>query len=754
MVRVALLLLALAAPVAAQTPSERQTILALRDSLAVIRDPQAVRRLEDDGVALARRANGDVPLDLHLRLGLIALRLGELKVSHDDYETAKLEFGDVTRMRPQWAWSHLGLGMAELGVAGTRLRFGDHLRKMLGNDPLRGAREAFRQALTLDITTAEEIARASEQALYRGTDQRLEAALGILRELAPLDATTVPLLLARARLERRAGDPDSAWLAADRALRLAPRDPAALLEAAHTRFVIGRGDAAPTWYRGLLLADAPTLAQYRSDLVLVLPDSTLRVLDQGDGSARVAAVRRFWDSQNLDGLPTTGERLRDHYHRLDMARRSYLLPAIRVVGGDAPKRTLPSDEFDERGVVMVRHGVPTQTAHLNLMGVPPNESWVYRRVDGSESVFHFLDDDDDGIFLSVESVVDMLAASGQGRWAKVAERLRAGGDSVVIQTYGAELSAQTMQELMLTRVPLSDMYRRMYDEGKGGAERNQREERRAGRAALAEGPTWSLTHELVLPAAIDVLGVGGDARGQRVEIAVAIPGHALTPQRTTTNRFAYPVRMRVAAVSASGEVVAAIDTMRTFATAAPIDAGGHLLARLPLTLPPGTYQVRVAIETSEVKGIVTPRRHVTVVDPRSTTPTLSDMVLGVRSVRLAMPVRGADSAWANPLHRFARNERMELYAEVGGMPSGTTYAVELAVIRAEGGDLEKILDGTIAGERPVTLSFKGSHRGGIQPIRRELSLKALSPGMHVLELVVTGPDGVAMVRRRPFEVVK
>src|SRR5256885_13592458 len=68
----------------AQSPADRAAIEALRDSLARVTDSLSLKRLEAATIQVAKQ-NRDDPL-IHLRLGFIAYRLGEVTnhKSHDD----------------------------------------------------------------------------------------------------------------------------------------------------------------------------------------------------------------------------------------------------------------------------------------------------------------------------------------------------------------------------------------------------------------------------------------------------------------------------------------------------------------------------------------------------------------------------------------------------------------------------------------------------------------------------------------------
>src|SRR2546422_3196851 len=99
--RRSLVLLALlvgpATRLAAQAPAERAAIEALRDSLAHVTDSVSLKRLETATIQVAKQ-NRDDPL-IHLRLGFIAYRLGEIPnhKSHDGDAAGGLERGTAPK---------------------------------------------------------------------------------------------------------------------------------------------------------------------------------------------------------------------------------------------------------------------------------------------------------------------------------------------------------------------------------------------------------------------------------------------------------------------------------------------------------------------------------------------------------------------------------------------------------------------------------------------------------------------------------
>ncbi|MGH7645269.1 MAG: hypothetical protein ACREMR_06755, partial [Gemmatimonadales bacterium] len=143
---IAALLLSAALPLAAQAPAEREAIDRLRDSLARVTDSSALKRLEASAIEQAKRDRDD-PM-IHLRLGWIAYRLGELadKGGKPHLEDAAGEFEWASELRPEWPHPWFGLGHAELALGEHAVIAIENIRQQMGKDYLSKAARAFARA--------------------------------------------------------------------------------------------------------------------------------------------------------------------------------------------------------------------------------------------------------------------------------------------------------------------------------------------------------------------------------------------------------------------------------------------------------------------------------------------------------------------------------------------------------------------------------------------------------------------------------
>lgn len=742
---IALLTLSTVAPLAAQRggPPPWQEV---RRAVGQVGSADSLLQLERVAIAVVKTRRDDPAV--HLQLGVIALRLGEVTGAMRHYEDAYDEFGATVSLQPAWWVAWYGQALAQLGAQAADVGIFAAFRKLAGVDPELEAATKLATSASLDSLRAEGLVHFGREAL-RMRDPRL---LGVARE-ALRQSSGGPagglrdVQLLRAVVERNAGRGDVALALLEPLARREPADAEVQFELAQTRFTAGQLEGLAPWYVAVAGADSALLQRLRADLVLVMPDTTLQAFMTANGSARVAIARRFWDVQEGRGLPVTAERLRDHYLRLEIARSNYRradsTPAPIVV----PGMREGNEEFDARGVVVVLHGSPRGRSSLNLPGILENESWSYPgQLDGDTLLFHFVVPRDRRDAVMLESVMDLFALSGQAR-LMASPKDTASNGRALIETYGASLTAQTIQELFVSRQSIAPIYTRMFNEGRDGAKALQSAERASGLRSISSGATWALNFELPLEASVDVVAVGEGRTGRQLQLAFAIPGRALTPNVTVQGAL-YRVRLRGAVRDPSGEIVATVDTVRIFRTRGVLAPGEYLLGRTAVTVPPGDYSVHMAVET-EHRGVVTSPQSVRVVPADGSTLVLSDLVLGSRSVPLAVPTITGDTAWVNPMRRFARATPMELYFELAGLPTGTAYQVKIAVVR-------QATPGFLGTREKAALSvaFGGAHRGGVTAIDREFDLSRLESGDYRLEVTVTAPGQSPVTRTREFAVVK
>src|SRR5918995_1007731 len=306
---VAIALLSIASrPIQAQTPSDRTALEYFRDSLASTSDSNSLLLLEKRLIDSAKADRNNAIL--HLKLGFLSLRLGEMG-GHSHYDDAASEFQWAIDLQPSWPYAWYGMGLAEYGVGDSQVSFITGLKTMLGKDALTRSAVAFAKSAEVDPSFARGLVDLANTALRQRVNIKLGVALDALRRAGKTVAGIDPeVLLARGRVEREVGDGDSALAAFNGYLQYGPNRSLGLLELARTHFLLGRFDGMAAYFEGAAADDSTTVASYRSDLATIAADSTLREFDRQRGSQRVAFLKRFWTQRDRTEMRGDGERLR------------------------------------------------------------------------------------------------------------------------------------------------------------------------------------------------------------------------------------------------------------------------------------------------------------------------------------------------------------------------------------------------------------------------------------------------------------
>jgi len=730
-----------AATLSAQAPSARRDLELFRDSVAALADVESAGRLEAELMARARAHPDDAAL--HLRLGFVGLRLGQLTPTAEarrHYDEAASEFEWATQMQPTWPYGWYGLGLAELGVGDSEVTLVQGLQTMLGKDALTRSADAFARSVEVDPAFVLGLVELSNTALRQRVNARMDVALAALRRAARTASGHAPdLLLARARIERVSGSLDSSGVALQQLLALDHANPEGRYELARTNLLRGDTLAAGDWYDVVATGDPVVTELARHDMMLVMPDSTLAAFDRATPEARAGLLREFWNARDADALHPPGARLAEHFRRLDYARRAYRLVSERRQFDIAERFRSGQVEYDDRGVMYIRHGEPDARAQYFAPGIEPNESWLYRRDDG-DMLLHFVARQDVQDFRLVESLFDVLPFA-----ATVAIR-----DLMTLRDEApGDPGVAAVEELLRSRQALSPIYGRMLGAGRGGNAQLMTDERAAGRQAIARAAStdsWPLGFDSALDADVHILAVGTDATGGHVQVSFAVPTSEITA-RPVPEGLAYPIRTRATVLDRDGRVVARFDTTRGFVLTDARASDAWVLGHESIRVPPGSLTVRVVLET-ETGGMTTPRDTVDVGSAVAPSLGLSDIAMGVRSVPLRWSPTPRDTAWFNPIGTYGRDEPVQVYAEVTGLPAGTPYHIRLRILKSGGGILRTLFGGGTA----LSLGFPMVHPGGVDRISREVSLTELSKGDYHLELQVETDQGERVTRSRRFTV--
>ncbi len=695
----------------AQAPAPQPGFSAARESLSTVSDTTVLK------ASLARAPRSDL-----LQRGLLALRLGELGAD-PDFSQARSYFEKSAEREPGRPEAWYGLGLAEAGRSEWEMRDRLRLGSRVGLGALERSASDNARALASDPRfTPAALALARVELTLLDTVRLKHARDIVRRSVAAMSPAPPDLVLAWGHLERAAGSLDSAQVAFERYLVGGGRRSLALLELARTRLALGRADGEPAYYEGAALDDPATTIGYRADLALIAPDSILSEFDRLQGQSRAAFLHRFWTDRDHLELRREGERLREHYRRVLYARSHFPLTISRRFYGQSDAFRSGNTELDDRGVIYVRQGEPTKRIRPFVFGAMPNESWRYARGDG-DLLFHF--------------------SSGYDSYG--------GGDlydyrlvQSVLDLHGAEDAPR--DQLILSRQSLSPLYSRMLNWGPYGAANAEARERNIGATSIAIGTTtdsYELAFAHRLSAVADLLAIGRAANGTRGHLVFGIEAAGVAPRRGAGG-IEYPVRVRVAALDRYDRAVATLDTVVTIWHSRLLKNDEYIVGRAELTLPPGRWTYRAALEAGDSAGVVLPKDSVRVGTTDTRFLSLSDIALGTPGRSVPWHTDKGDTVFMAPSALFRRGLDVGLYYEVTGAVPGHEYRHSITVFGAK----------DRAGSSPlVSLFFDEAAAGEVIRSRRQVRLNQLKSGNYVVEVSVSGPDGSSQTRRRAIRLI-
>jgi hypothetical protein len=737
----------------AQAIPDRTALQLFRDSLDVSQDTVVLHRLEAQTIALARTRRDD-PL-LHLRLGFVALRIHALGGNVQRIDDAASEFEWAAELQPGWPYPWYGLGLAESREPDRVRGFGGGLWTMLGIDRDTRAGAAFARAIKADPRFTESLIAFAETARSQRIGAPVVAALDAIRlaQMSPLGWDPA-LLLERGRLERLAGNADSARVAFRRAQLLALNPAMATLELARTlplsadTLPARRGQPLPVeiaYYRAAASEDREVVAMYRRDLQPIVHDSTLAQFDLAHGDARVAWLRDFWRKRAAVDLRTAGARLSEHFRRWDYATRNFRLPPFKRSYRWGIETWQSHDpDLDDRGVIWLRQGAPTtriawprsqprqplrQPSPLapaapvpgSLILNPPvgetpsygNETWRYARPDG-DIMLHFAAQDDPDDYRLVESILELDVAF----------------DAMLDRAADLPGVAELLRSGPLAR-----------------AGRVQ-EDRLSGKRSIGTATTttaWPRSYSIILGGRAQWLVAGVRDGTPLVHIVVGIDAEWLRVLQADRRTGLIPITVRAVFLDGHGNPVASLDTVEWLRR--PGAEAALVATRAEVPVPPGTHQMRLNVEANRAIGAVYPLDTLGVPDIHAGKLTASSVLLGVAGRSLPWAPVGGDTVWLGVQNRYTARDTVAVYFEAIGVHPETSYTVHLGLTRQHG-PIARLL----AGHREaVTVTERLTFPGEIGVVRRAIALRGLQPGDYQLDVVIEG-GGERVARRRVFVI--
>ncbi|MGD9523205.1 MAG: hypothetical protein AB7N73_06610 [Gemmatimonadales bacterium] len=599
-----------------------------------------------------------------------------------------------------------------------------------------GATRALRSALAADSGDVEAALMLERLFPYPAPWIEPERELAHLCALAARHVALPPeLVVAWVGMELERGHPDTAARALD---RLGPGD---LPDAqrwhlsAQVEFALDDPRAAASYYRGAAkIIDAAGAAPYRRDVAWIADSTELASWDSMRTAGGDAAVwlRRFWQRRDLADLRPPGSRLAEHFARYRTALKDYRwdleaslaigVPSVPGAGeefnkSDADIRFPVSGEFkgsplsmdyryrplsgilDDRGLAVMRHGMPTDVADMPGMTGMYQTLWRYDTPTGP-------------LMLSFSRPGG--PGSADPKFGMVA-RNRPFGDLATACVVDPSLC-------VLAGVVVA-----------GGRTTAPAERARLGYTQMREIAERTDDHARRFETRLESYAQAYGIPGEGVLLVVAARAEQLPAGRLRSEA--------IVADPDDGRFAFHGDTTWQGSTSAGPD--GYVGAWQLLPVPPGRWQVGVVLsDGAGQRGNGTTVRGVPVADPDRSALQLGDLILGREESGIAWR-RFGEQVPLNPTGAWRREEAAVLTLEVVGAVRGDSYGVAIAVRRLDDpADRTRLrIEESLTAERDRFL------------VQRRIALQQLEPGDYLVEVTITPADGgAAVVRMRALPV--
>ena len=679
-------------------------------------------------------------------------RLGELAAEEEDWGEVRKRYNRVLKLVPDDLDGHYYVGIADREIGLFRPPFVQDLIEW------RRARKHFESVLERDSTHRDVLYQFAVLRSYQGGQDKWREALTMARTQLDLRDDLVDAHVGLFRLYQRflsrwhdanteawlrGLDDDHATFAAGEALRLRgeredaeahframlarPLDmPRAPIHLALARLYAGtnRPDSVTAHYRAAVEAieDRLTAALVFEDTKYIIDDAELaayRALETPEDYRQF--FRALWASRNPLPAAETNPRLVEHYRRLREAERSYLHYGLRAWFNnpdklgylDHPEAYALNHQFNDKGLIYIRHGRPDERAVTVGGTSTSNESWRYYPQPGrDELIFHFTVDEQSGggaNWRLTPVITDRAILSDLVTWGNLYQRLFMGVDD-----------ALERQQLELEMGELS--------------------RRRVMTGLTTDRHTWRRPPApLAMP--YQVNSFRGEDGLTDVEIAYMLPLGSLAEQ--TEGRQVVLETGLAVHDSAWAPVVRKRSEHRY--AAANRQASDMIFGAFYFSAPPDSYHVALHAEAAGLDALAGWKFDEALPDFSTTDLNLSDLLLAY-VIRAPRPgesnfVRDDQYVLPNPTLRFATEQPVfvffEVYNLILGADDRSAFTVEytLMPVKEKRGGFLGLFRRTA---RPaLSLSFDREADGGTSTEYAGIDVSAVEPGAYRLEVTVT-----------------
>lgn len=401
----------------------------------------------------------------------------------------------------------------------------------------------------------------------------------------------------------------------------------------------------------------------------------------------------------------------------------------RTMGSNSIFRSLRSSQavLDDRGVIWIRHGKPDKTART-ADGLAL-EVWRYDRPEGP-LLLQFKEQNFDGQVGA--SVLTPTLVTADPRQRDQLCHLDTTLCSMNADPRSSQLQAGSVRGAGARGLGANAGTAIATNDARVNNAAHVETMRRAGIETIRTATTTDDNRRRFVKAfapAVQVYGLDrAEGGAPRLVVAFAVPGAELeyTTPPEAGGRAVYPVRLELMVARRGDGRRFDLDTLRRFATAAPLGEGQYLTGMVEFPLPAGTYTATAVLSQGE-RGSTARVAAVVVPDGRGALQ-LSDLVLGREGAGVRWQ-SGTTPVALNPLNTYPKGGTAEVYYQLAGTSAGTAYQHRIELFGA---------DDAPGKAAQLSLAFEQRATGPRTEVTRSFGLGKVNPGRYRVRLTVIG----------------
>jgi GWxTD domain-containing protein len=703
--------------------------------------------------------------DAMLERGLVLMRLYEIEGKDRDISGARSDLERGADALPGDARFHYAYALSNAVGHGVRVwsPFGvlngmvlsQSVAEVVKMDPLSKAKGSFKKALAADPMMANAALGLARLSLQSRDKDNLRAASAALRHIQERNRGNATVSTALSEVEAALGNLEAASAAAISATDIETASPTALrAQAAALVRQKGKAEAGTrAYFAGIEALDAEAADLYFEDLLPVANDAERAQWGKSDLESRKNWLKRFWNMRAASSGTTVAERISEHYQRLAAAHDRYRREGKRgaAPGGSLVLAKYDADAlpFDDRGLILVRHGQPDEVVRTSDVDLRPNETWVYRGAGSKNTLYNFVQLRDGTDYRLVDDVLLALDPSTRGVPAEAAYKLLTDR-----QAYEPRYAALATQFGAFTSMTRRGTIASAMGDAAGPRQRiaqDMRETALEGLETDSDAPDFTGD----MPFYYDLYSFKGTNNQTQITVAAAIPGTSVSANQIGA-QFIYSLQASLIVIDTATSEVVRRDTVVSMRSARLLGEHEHLRLHLDLPAP---YS-KTSIHRIVIRDLVTPGKG-QLYGGEADIKNFTGTMLMLSDVVLAEPEngtwqRGEAKLGLVPPRQFMEGQPLRLFYEIYNLPSEAEYRTEIIMEPMEGetgfGRIKKLFGGGGSG---VRLQFDGvapaNNTGVLQELRQVTA--QVKPGKYRVTVRVTNLADQQSVRSETVFVV-